>query len=408
VVSLSGYTVIDLETTGLFPQMHDRVVEIGVAYLDDDGTIRGEWSSLVNPERDIGPTHIHGISARDVLKAPTFTRLAPYVVQAVAGRTVVAHNARFDLLFLEFELRRAGLALEPATISGLCTMEWSTRFLRASSRRLSDCCSAAGVTLANAHCAADDAHGTAELLAHYIRSCAGQVPWSAALSASRAYVWPQWPPPWPEVSLCRRATPSPRRPDAWMDRVVAGMPRHDDPAAEAYLDLLEAALLDRYLSEHEEQALADMATRLGVERSTLTTLHREYLHGMAAVALADGILTSEERAELDQVAHLLGLSPADVDEALVAPGDAKTRGEFRLHVGDHICLTGQMSRPREDLTEDAERIGLIAGSLTKHTRLLVAADPDSQSGRAEKARSYGIPVVNEETYQRLYHQLADV
>jgi DNA polymerase-3 subunit epsilon len=69
---MSGYTVIDLETTGLFPQKHDRVVEMAVVYLSDQGQTHGEWTTLVNPERDLGPTSIHGIKARDVLSAPTF------------------------------------------------------------------------------------------------------------------------------------------------------------------------------------------------------------------------------------------------------------------------------------------------------------------------------------------------
>jgi DNA polymerase-3 subunit epsilon len=47
----------------------------------------------------------------------------------------------------------------------------------------------------------------------------------------------------------------------------------------------------------------------------------------------------------------------------------------------------------------------VVGGLTKRTRLLVAADPDSQSGKAAKARSYGVPAVTEEAFARL---LADM
>ena len=62
---MAGYAALDFETTGLFPQKHDRVIEIGMVLLDKHGNVEGEWASLINPERDVGPTHIHGIRARD-------------------------------------------------------------------------------------------------------------------------------------------------------------------------------------------------------------------------------------------------------------------------------------------------------------------------------------------------------
>ena len=105
MLKVSGYTVIDVETTGLFPEMHDRIVEIGVVYLSHDGQIQDHWTTLVNPERDVGPTRIHGITPSDVVGAPTFAELAPYVLRAVSGRIVVAHNADFDLRFLAHELQ---------------------------------------------------------------------------------------------------------------------------------------------------------------------------------------------------------------------------------------------------------------------------------------------------------------
>jgi DNA polymerase-3 subunit epsilon len=54
-----------------------------------------------------------------------------------------------------------------------------------------------------------------------------------------------------------------------------------------------------------------------------------------------------------------------------------------------------MTHPRETIEAMLAERGLVAGGLTKRTRLLVAADPDSQSGKASKARSYAVPIVNE-------------
>ncbi|GGT40553.1 exonuclease domain-containing protein [Nonomuraea spiralis] len=50
-----GYAVIDVETTGLRTSWHDRVIEVAVVLLDPLGCVTREWSTLVNPERDLGP-----------------------------------------------------------------------------------------------------------------------------------------------------------------------------------------------------------------------------------------------------------------------------------------------------------------------------------------------------------------
>ncbi len=53
--------VVDVETTGVYN--NDRIVEVAVVTTSPDGTILDEWETLVNPGRDVGPTHLHGIVA---------------------------------------------------------------------------------------------------------------------------------------------------------------------------------------------------------------------------------------------------------------------------------------------------------------------------------------------------------
>ncbi|MFI7605879.1 hypothetical protein ACIBTV_12220 [Micromonospora sp. NPDC049366] len=65
-----------------------------------------------------------------------------------------------------------------------------------------------------------------------------------------------------------------------------------------------------------------------------------------------------------------------------------------------------MEPPRSWWEEDARAAGLHVGdNVTKKTRLLVAADPDSLSGKAKKGRQYDIPIVHPVAYQRM---LADL
>ena len=116
--------IVDLETTGAHPA-HHRVTEIAVIEVDD-GEVSGEWSTLVNPESAI-PAAIQaltGITNDMVAGAPRFGALAQELHARLAGRVLVAHNARFDYGFLKQEFERAGLAYRART---LCTVKLSRR-----------------------------------------------------------------------------------------------------------------------------------------------------------------------------------------------------------------------------------------------------------------------------------------
>ena len=403
---MTGYTVVDLETTGLFPKKHDRVVEIGIVVLSDDGVVEAEWTTLVNPQRDVGPTYIHGITARDVLEAPTFAEVAPVVIQTLAGRTLVAHNARFDTQFLDYEFERAGLGTRPPTPS-LCTMQLSGSYLRGASRKLKDCCAAARVNHAAEHTAMGDARAVAGLLSYYL-GCAGvPVPWGDVNQRTRSHWWPAAEVNG-EIRTCTR-TGVPRRPDAWLDRITSALPRNPDARIEAYLDVLEQAMLDGYLSAHEEEALIEVAMSLGLHRDQLAALHTTYLDSMAIQAWADGVVTDEETRQLVDVAGMLGLPTGLVhvalDRAECAQAGSARAGGFQLELGDQVAFTGALSVPRERWEELVEDVGLRHGGVSKGTKVVVAADPDSLSGKAAKARHYGIPVITEAAFARM---LADL
>jgi DNA polymerase-3 subunit epsilon len=66
-----------------------------------------------------------------------------------------------------------------------------------------------------------------------------------------------------------------------------------------------------------------------------------------------------------------------------------------LAAGDIVVFTGQMDEPREIWEARADAVGLSVGKgVTMKTKLVVAADPDSMSGKAGQAQKYGIPVVH--------------
>ncbi|MBI2325136.1 MAG: 3'-5' exonuclease, partial [Chloroflexi bacterium] len=84
-----GYAVVDLETTGLRPGGYDRVVEIAIVRLDRELNETDAWTTLVDPQRDIGSRAIHGISALQVLEA--LLRAAGSIRTALAALRGLAH-----------------------------------------------------------------------------------------------------------------------------------------------------------------------------------------------------------------------------------------------------------------------------------------------------------------------------
>lgn len=422
---MPGYAVIDLETTGFSPAKHHRILEIGVVEVSETGEIEREWASLVNPGRDIGNSDIHGITATDVAGAPRFSDLAPALIESVQGRTIVAHNASFDLRFLEAELLRAQVAPARLPLTGLCTMQWSSVFLESPSRKLEDCCAACGIDLVDAHSAMADARATALLLSHYISLVEGSssLPWQEAHELGSRQIWPSSVAPAPPRMLPRTAVRS-ARPDGWLDRILSRMPRTADSRVDSYLETLERALLDGVLAEHEKDELIDVAFALGLTRGGVLDLHARYLEAMAEVALEDDVVTGQEHGDLERVAAMLGLQEADVDRALEAATsrrslDAAGMEEqndasgghvaalrlgtvgIELSAGDRIVFTGAMVRDRASWEALARELGYVPGTITKKTALVVAADPNSQSGKAAKARAYGIPIITEEAFARM-------
>jgi DNA polymerase-3 subunit epsilon len=105
------FALVDVETTGLNAQS-DRIVQVAVRQLDRFGNTQRGWHSLVNPGRGPGPTHIHGITTKMLVGAPSFAAVAPVVGELVAGRVLVAHNAVFDWGFLQAESVRCVAGLD--------------------------------------------------------------------------------------------------------------------------------------------------------------------------------------------------------------------------------------------------------------------------------------------------------
>jgi DNA polymerase-3 subunit epsilon len=403
-----GFAVIDFETTGLFAGGKDRVVELAVVHVDPSGEIEGEWNTLVNPQRDLGKQSIHRIKAADILDAPTFAQVAPQLVELLSGRVLVAHNATFDSGFLDSEFSRIHYG-PGVPVAVLCTMRLAADIIPGAGRSLADCCAHFDIDLTGAHRAGADALATAHLLGEYIRATPEDSLWHDAVVGARS--------PWTRIPGDRAGwKPRPEEghvPPHFLERIVVRMPEHAGPEAEHdYLALLDRALLDRDISAHEADDLVKLADSLELGRTACERLHLAYFQAVAVIAWADNILTDAERADLADLARLLRIPDAEATAALEPPAGGAVPelqdiptvevAEFKLRAGDIVVLTGAMIRPREDWADELESLGLVwINYISKKVRLLAAADPDSLSGKALKARDYGITIVNEDGLARL-------
>mgnify|MGYP006292772023 CR=1 FL=1 len=122
---------VDIETTGTRPT-RDRITEIAVIPVDR-GVVGEPFDRLVDPGVAIPPTitRLTGISDDMVEGAPVFARLAEELRDALEGRLLVAHNARFDAGFLRNAFRQAGLVVP---LRELCTVKLSRRLDRGERR----------------------------------------------------------------------------------------------------------------------------------------------------------------------------------------------------------------------------------------------------------------------------------
>lgn len=395
-----GFAVVDLETTGLHPAQNHRIIEVGVVHVDLDGQVTNRWETVVHPDRDLGPTHIHGLTGADMRNAPKFAEISDELRDLLDQRVIVAHNATFESRFLTAEWMRAGaLDVEEFPGAWLDTMRLASKLLPGAGRKLADCCAAYDIDVVNAHTALGDAEATALLLAAYLDASRDQRFWNRIIDApfaARAL-----------RPIGRRGLPIARQSAAAAEaaplaRVVAALPAEEaETDGEAdYLALLDRSLEDALLTLAEAGELEQLAATHDIPAARCRQLHQHYFEQVADAAWADGVLTNEEVAQLDALGHILSINESQIVAAKAPRASAApviSASAIDLQPGQLIVLTGSMRRPREDWQQALEAAGFLSPSgLTKKTDVLVAADPDSLSGKAKKARQYGIPIVSED------------
>ena len=160
------YIVFDIETTG-FSSIRDRIIEIGAVKVVN-GEIVDRFSTFVNPERPIPfeITGLTGITDEMVMGAPAIGTVLPQFLEFAGDGVLVAHNAGFDVGFIEQNCREQGLNDRFIYVDTVALARVLLPTL--SKYKLNIVAKALNISLENHHRAVDDAGATAEIFVKFV------------------------------------------------------------------------------------------------------------------------------------------------------------------------------------------------------------------------------------------------
>lgn len=402
--SSGGFTVLDLETTGFGSKSGDRVVEIGLVKLSRELEIQQTWTSLVNPSRELAGSGIHGIRAEWLESAPRFEEIAGHLARLLDGTVLVMHNASFDLRFLEMEFSRLEPNLSLDFGNPICTMRFAKHSIQGLSRTtLSSLVFQLGIEAHADHSAGGDAYSTAKLFQKLVEDFDQSRKYLAV--AKKAHV------PRNELTINGVAFPRPKKTEiraSFASKLVKQLPLRTGLSigVHEYLDLLDEFLIDEDLDFEEMEKLLALAAEWGLGVEELEQAHLEYFEVLSRTFWEDGRLSPSERQALTTRARVLGIGDLALQKELQKSPHIQDL-PFGLRHGDSVVLTGDMVPPKEVLGETLKPFGLaIKTSVSSKTNLVVAANVDSLSGKAQKARELGVPIVSAGQVYREFSDLA--
>lgn len=164
LLSELSYTVFDTETTGLNPSQGDEIIQIGATRILNGKLLRAEsFEQLVDPERPLAAesAKIHGITSEMLRGQPTIDKVLPAFHAFSADTVLIAHNAAFDMRFLQLKEEQTGLRFDHPVIDTLLLS--AVVHPNQESHRLEAIAERLGLTIVGRHTALGDAIVTAEV-----------------------------------------------------------------------------------------------------------------------------------------------------------------------------------------------------------------------------------------------------
>ena len=167
-----GFVVFDIETTGLDKEKNN-ITEIGAVKVEN-GSITERWSTFVNPGEPIPQNIVELTNITDemVKDAPSIGEILPDFLAFCQGCVLVAHNARFDVGFIQTAAGRLGLRFDFAYLDTLQLAR--CLYPELANHKLNNLTRHLNIMLENHHRAVDDAKATAEIFIKMLEELRGQ------------------------------------------------------------------------------------------------------------------------------------------------------------------------------------------------------------------------------------------
>ena len=415
------FSLIDLETTGLFK--NDRIVEISIRKVDFQGNEIEHLNTLVNPERDVGPQSIHKISALDVQNAPVFSELVGNILSIIDNSVLVGHNINgFDIKFLSKEFEKAGLNFiynEENTLDSLRFAKELKYPLKLEKLHKS-IVKGSSIKKINFHNASED---TKALLNIFKTNDFKN--W-----VLRQQVTPIFFEDIPEKSqsLATRgegleSVSSFIESIKYSEKIIDL--EFDEFNLNQYSIALQSYIEDKEVSDEEILKLQEFVSEFNISIDEARQIHKHILDTYTDIALLDSKITDEEMYKLRQISKLLGIenyleesiensSNNNIKNKLldktisVLPLKRESnfyiedlKGKLVCFTGDILVVSSGQEYDKDGLTSVSKNKGInISSSLNKKVDILVAQDVFSQSSKIQKAKNYGIRILDSNDFAR--------
>ena len=415
------FSLIDLETTGLFK--NDRIVEISIRKVDFQGNEIEHLNTLVNPERDVGPQSIHKISALDVQNAPVFSELVGNILSIIDNSVLVGHNINgFDIKFLSREFEKAGLNFiynEENTLDSLRFAK-ELKYPLKLEKLYKSIVKGSSIKKINFHNASEDT--------------------KALLNIFKTNDFKNWVLKQQVTPIFFEDIPEKSKSLATRGEGLGSVSSFIESIkySEKIIDLefdefnlnqysiaLQSYIEDKEVSDEEILKIQEFVSEFNISIDEARQIHKHILDTYTDIALLDSKITDEEMYKLRQISKLLGIenyleesiknsSNNNIKNKLldktisVLPLKRESnfyiedlKGKLVCFTGDILVVSSGQEYDKDGLTSVSKNKGInISSTLNKKVDILVAQDVFSQSSKIQKAKNYGIRILDSNDFAR--------
>jgi len=294
--------ILDFETTGLTPGI-DRVVEISVYKLEPGKSLHLTFDTLVNPLRPMAATEIHGITDKNVAKAPKFSDIVGDLIESLSGCVIATYNVYFDIKFLNYELQQSEVSHLPPHF---CLMYMRPMLGLGNRCNLETACNEHGIDYKAAHVAAVDAEASAKLMEFYLDVLANRkIKTYGQLSRLKSYKFLN---SFVNDPLPHSCNFNLKKSERFLSRADFKSSLSINPERQAineYWDALKSVLADLEITDDELDYIISIRKKIKLPKEKIRMLHARAFSSVICQFIDDKWLDDKEVKKLRRLSHCL-------------------------------------------------------------------------------------------------------